>query len=78
MESFTPAAPVAAVNDVAARATRRISWRLMPYLLLLYLIAYIDRTNVGVAKLQMQGDLHLTDAIIGFGAGNGKQQPQTH
>jgi MFS family permease len=41
----------------------------MPYLLLLYLIAYIDRTNVGVAKLHMQGDLGFTDAIIGFGAG---------
>ncbi len=41
----------------------------MPYLLLLYLIAYIDRTNVGVAKLQMQGELGFTDAVIGFGAG---------
>lgn len=58
-----------AVSDVGERARRRITKRLMPYLLLLYLIAYIDRTNVGVAKLQMQGDLGFTDAIIGFGAG---------
>ena len=56
-------------NSVGERARRRITKRLMPYLLLLYLIAYIDRTNVGVAKLHMQGDLGFTDAIIGFGAG---------
>jgi ACS family tartrate transporter-like MFS transporter len=59
----------AATDAVAERARRRVTRRLLPYLLLLYLIAYIDRTNVGVAKLQMQGDLRLTDAIIGFGAG---------
>lgn len=56
-------------DGVAERARRRITRRLLPYLLLLYLIAYIDRTNVGVAKLQMQHELGLTDAIIGFGAG---------
>lgn len=58
-----------AVSEVGERARRRITKRLMPFLLLLYLIAYIDRTNVGVAKLHMQGDLGFTDAIIGFGAG---------
>ena len=56
-------------DSIAERARRRITRRLMPYLLLLYLIAYIDRTNVGVAKLQMQGDLGFSDAVIGFGAG---------
>lgn len=56
-------------QSVGERARRRITRRLSPYLLLLYLIAYIDRTNVGVAKLHMQGDLGFTDAIIGFGAG---------
>ncbi len=64
------ALPVPAGSDsVAERARRRITRRLLPYLLLLYLIAYIDRTNVGVAKLQMLGDLELTDAMIGLGAG---------
>ncbi|HZS04389.1 MAG TPA: MFS transporter [Blastocatellia bacterium] len=58
-----------AVGDVAERARRRITRRLLPYLLLLYLIAYIDRTNIGVAKLKMLGDLKFTDEIIGFGAG---------
>ncbi len=56
-------------NAVADRARKRITWRLMPFLLLLYFIAFIDRTNVGVAKLQMQGELGFSDAIIGFGAG---------
>jgi MFS transporter, ACS family, tartrate transporter len=72
MESATPLAVPLNVtsNDAIAERTRqRVTRRLLPYLLLLYLIAYIDRTNVGVAKLQMQGDLGLTDAIIGFGAG---------
>jgi ACS family tartrate transporter-like MFS transporter len=70
MESSTlTAAAVSATDSVAERARRRITRRLLPYLLLLYLIAYIDRTNVGIAKLQMQGELGFTDAVIGFGAG---------
>jgi ACS family tartrate transporter-like MFS transporter len=44
-------------------------WRLMPFLILVYLLAYIDRSNLGVAKLQMQNDLRFSDAIIGLGAG---------
>jgi MFS transporter, ACS family, tartrate transporter len=64
--SPTIAAPDAAV---AERTRQRVTRRLLPYLLLLYLIAYIDRTNIGVAKLQMSRDLGFTDAIIGFGAG---------
>jgi MFS transporter, ACS family, tartrate transporter len=41
----------------------------MPFLIVVYLLAYIDRANLGIAKLQMQGDLNFNDAIIGFGAG---------
>lgn len=65
----TPAPASPTSDSVGERARRRITRRLSPYLLLLYLIAYIDRTNVSVAKLQMQGDLGFTDAVIGFGAG---------
>ncbi len=54
---------------VAERARRRITKRLMPYLLLLYFIAFIDRTNVSVAALQMKDDLSFSDAVIGTGAG---------
>lgn len=54
---------------VSERARRRITRRLMPYLLLLYFIAFIDRTNVSVAALQMKDDLSFSDAVIGSGAG---------
>lgn len=54
---------------IAERARRRINRRVMPYLLLLYFIAFIDRTNVSVAALQMKSDLGFTDAVIGAGAG---------
>ncbi len=62
------------LSPVAERAQRRITWRLMPFLLLLYFLAYIDRTNVGVAALEMklpveQGGLGFDDAIVGIGAG---------
>jgi MFS transporter, ACS family, tartrate transporter len=55
--------------EIAARTRRRVTRRLMPFLMLVYLFAYIDRANLSVAKLQMQGDLGFNDAIIGLGAG---------
>lgn len=57
------------LSSVAQRARSRITKRLLPYLLLLYFLAYIDRTNVGIAKLQMTKELGFTDAVIGLGAG---------
>jgi ACS family tartrate transporter-like MFS transporter len=56
-------------NPIAERARRRITRRLMPFLFVLYVIAYLDRVNVGFAALQMKGDLGFTDDIIGVGAG---------
>ncbi|PLZ03880.1 MFS transporter [Burkholderia sp. WAC0059] len=47
----------------------RITWRFMPLLFVGYVVAYLDRVNVGFAKLQMLGDLHFSDAMYGFGAG---------
>jgi D-galactonate transporter len=48
---------------------RKIAWRIMPILLLSYIIAYLDRVNVGFAKLQMMGDLKFSDGVYGLGAG---------
>jgi D-galactonate transporter len=48
---------------------RKVAWRLTPLLMLCYVVAYLDRVNVGFAKLQMQADLSLSDAVYGFGAG---------
>src|SRR5208283_3995644 len=48
---------------------RKVAWRLLPYLFLCYILAYVDRVNVGFAKLQMQQDLGMTEAVYGLGAG---------
>jgi MFS transporter, ACS family, tartrate transporter len=55
--------------SVMERARRRITWRLMPYLLLLYIVSFLDRTNMAVAALGMKRDLGFTEAVIGSGAG---------
>jgi MFS transporter, ACS family, tartrate transporter len=47
----------------------RLMWRLMPFLFLLYIVAYLDRINVGFAILQMRGELHLGDRAYGNAAG---------
>jgi D-galactonate transporter len=57
------------LNSLVDRTRRRIMRRIMPYLFLLFIIAYLDRVNVGYAALQMKGDLGFTDDILGFGAG---------
>lgn len=48
---------------------RKITWRLLPFLVLCYLFAYLDRINIGFAKLQMQQDVGISDAVYGLGAG---------
>jgi len=47
----------------------RLMWRLMPFLFLLYIVAYLDRINVSFAILQMREQLHLTDRAYGRAAG---------
>ncbi len=54
---------------VAQSARKRIAWRLLPFLFLLYIIAFLDRMNVGAAALQMPGDLGFNDRVVGLGAG---------
>ncbi len=66
-----------ALNDVATAADanyetqlyRKVAIRLIPILFLGYFVAYLDRVNVGFAKLQMLSDLGLSDAVYGVGAG---------
>src|SRR6202045_4808474 len=55
--------------DVAQRARRSIARRLLPFLFLLYVIAFLDRMNVGAAALQMPHDLGFSEGVIGMGAG---------
>jgi|GraSoi_2013_80cm_1033760.scaffolds.fasta_scaffold01975_3 sugar phosphate permease len=55
--------------DLAQAATRRMARRLLPFLFVLYIIAFLDRMNVSAAALQMPGDLGFSDRAIGLGAG---------
>ncbi|MEO0319025.1 MAG: hypothetical protein RL404_2702 [Pseudomonadota bacterium] len=48
---------------------RKVAWRLIPLLLLCYVIAYLDRVNVGFAKLQMMDELGFSNTVYGLGAG---------
>jgi D-galactonate transporter len=56
--------------DTAADAVyHKVAVRLIPLLFLCYIAAYLDRVNVGFAKLQMQQALQFSDSVYGFGAG---------
>jgi D-galactonate transporter len=47
----------------------KVSWRILPFLMLCYVIAFLDRINIGYAQLQMKQTLTFSDATYGFGAG---------
>lgn len=48
---------------------QKVNWRVLPFLLICYTFASLDKINVGFAKLQMQSDLGFSDAVYGLGAG---------
>ena len=50
-------------------ALRKVRWRLIPFLFLLYIVAYLDRVNVGFAAIDMKLDLKFSDTVYGLGAG---------
>jgi ACS family tartrate transporter-like MFS transporter len=55
--------------SVEQSARRRITRRLLPFLWLLYVIAFLDRVNVAYAALEMSHDLAFSDRVFGLGAG---------
>jgi ACS family tartrate transporter-like MFS transporter len=55
--------------DVAAVTLRKVTFRLIPFLFVLYVVAWLDRVNVGFAALQMNSDLGFSSAAFGFGSG---------
>ena len=57
------------MNDLATATLRKISQRLIPFLFVLYVIAWLDRINVGFAALQMNSDLKFSSAAFGLGSG---------
>ncbi|HEF8772009.1 MULTISPECIES: MFS transporter [Providencia] len=54
---------------ISDKTYNKLYWRLLPFLALCYMFAYIDRINMGFAKLQMQDAINLSDAAYGLGAG---------
>lgn len=61
--------PPNAPSPLEIRTTRRITLRLIPFMFVLYIVAYLDRVNVGFAALQMNTDLHFSNAAFGLGSG---------
>jgi D-galactonate transporter len=70
MGSHTIAQPLAAAGSTAEEDAiyRKVGWRVLPLLVVCFIFAYFDRVNISFAKLQMQGDLSLSDAAYGLGA----------
>ena len=67
---MTPVDSTAEFSTQFEKATyARVTRRNMPFLFVCYVLAYVDRVNVGFAKLQMQQDLGMSDTVFGFGAG---------
>jgi D-galactonate transporter len=56
-------------QEALERAYHKAAWRIVPYLMLLQILSWLDRVNVGFAKLQMLTDLGFSEAVYGFGAG---------
>lgn len=48
---------------------RKVALRFIPFLMLCYVVAYLDRVNIGIAKLNMLADLQFSEAAYGLGAG---------
>ncbi|TBW37173.1 MFS transporter [Siculibacillus lacustris] len=66
---FLPRSNFSESQETEWRVYNKIAMRLLPFLLILYVISFLDRVNVGFAKLQMSVDIGLGDAAFGFGAG---------
>jgi D-galactonate transporter len=57
------------MDAIETTTIRKVMWRLMPFLFVCYFVAYLDRVNVGFAKLQMNAALGLSETAYGLGAG---------
>ena len=61
--------PTISGHAVEQTTMRKVAWRLLPLIVVIYFVAYIDRTNVGFAAISMNEDLGFTAYIYGWGAG---------
>src|SRR4029453_15796883 len=60
---------ISSTPDVGARARRRVAYRLLPFVFLIYVVNFIDRVNVSFANLRMSADLGFSDRVYGLGVG---------
>ncbi|QND44914.1 MFS transporter (plasmid) [Rhizobium lusitanum] len=60
---------IAVAHELETRVLRKITIRIVPFIMLLYLIAFLDRVNIGFAALEMNKDLGFSSTVFGFGAG---------
>ncbi|RZG76933.1 MFS transporter [Acinetobacter sp. WCHAc060025] len=56
-------------TEQEVKVYKKVIWKLIPFLCFCYIAAYLDRINVGLAKLHMLSDIHLSEAAFGLGAG---------
>jgi ACS family tartrate transporter-like MFS transporter len=56
-------------NQLQARVVRKLTWRILPFVMLLYFVSFLDRVNVGFAAMTMNQDLGLTPTMFGLGGG---------
>jgi ACS family tartrate transporter-like MFS transporter len=56
-------------GELETRVLRKVTLRIVPFIMLLYFVAFIDRVNIGFAALTMNKDIGLSPAVFGFGAG---------
>ena len=64
-----PATDRREADRIERRVMRHVTLRLIPFMFLLYIVAYLDRINVGFAALQMNADLNLSHTVFGLGGG---------
>ena len=61
--------PISPTEKLSAVTLRKVTWRIIPFLFVLYIIAWLDRVNVGFAALEMNADLGFSSATFGVGSG---------
>jgi len=68
-DSIPNAFSAARTNELSVVTLRKVTWRLVPFLFVLYVIAWLDRVNVGFAGLQMNAALGFSSTVFGLGSG---------
>ena len=66
--SYAASAGLVPASDIEDRTYRKVTWHIIPFLFICYLAAYLDRVNVGFAKLQMLKELGFSETVYGLGA----------